>query len=670
VTTTTDSNATLAGSITDGSGVVSLTKAGGGTIYMSGSNSYSGNTTVTGGQIRTAANGVADGFNNSAFGTGNVIVSGSGSVVLRNGTTLANNFTIGGIGLSSSGTQGAIRGSFSTSNRTATISGSVALSSNATITTAASNGITGSRLSLTGPVSLGASTLTLAPDICVTNSTSSQIVISGSVAGTGAIVVSGSAQSSVLLSGNNSYSGGTTLASGTLMVGAGRALGSGSATINGGVLDLNGQALSVGGLSSGTAAVIRSSVAGPASVTTTTDSNMTLAGSITDGAGVVSLTKAGAGIIYMSGSNSYSGNTTVTGGQIRTAANGANDGFNNNAFGTGNVVVSGSGSVALRNGTTLANNFMIGGEGLSASGTQGALRGSFSTSGRTATVSGSISLSADATITTAANANITDSKLVLSGPINLGSYDLTFKPTKASGVARFSDTTAVPVVVTGAMTGSGDVIVAGDSAVYMNGVNSSTGATTVRSGALGGNGSIAGIVTVESGAFLTPGSAANTTGTLGVGGLQLDSGATAEMMISGTGVGLYDQVVALNNVSFGGTLALDFTQNGFAIGTVWQLFTGGTFSGSFSSVTMTGSYGSPSFSYIGSGEWKAELGGGQSLSFYENDSHGFRGKFMAGQLVLVPEPSSIVAAGIGIAVACWSASRQRRASRRRDTSGS
>lgn len=84
---------------------MSLAKSGIGTIHMSGSNSYSGTTTVTEGQIRTAANGVADGSNNYAFGTGNVTVSGSGSVALRNATSLSNNFTIGGAGVYGSGTQ-------------------------------------------------------------------------------------------------------------------------------------------------------------------------------------------------------------------------------------------------------------------------------------------------------------------------------------------------------------------------------------------------------------------------------------------------------------------------------------------------------------------------------------------------------------------------------------
>jgi fibronectin-binding autotransporter adhesin len=650
------------------SGAGSLTAGGDATLYLSGSNSYSGGTYITGGQVRTALAAGSDSSNNYAFGTGSVTVSGSGAVVLRNATTLDNNFTIGGIGLSSSGTQGAIRGSFTTSSRTATISGSTTLSADATIASAAGNSITGGQLVLSGPVALGSNVLTLAPDLGVTNGTSTQITLSGGVSGSGSVVVAGQSQSRALLSGSSSYSGGTTLTSGSMIVGNANALGTGPLAVNGGVLDLNGQSLSVGALSSGSAGVITSAVAGASSLNFNQTLNATFAGGIRDGVGVVSLAKSGTGILYMSGSNAYSGATTVTDGQIRTGAAGSGDASNNYAFGTSSVTVSGSGSVAVRNGTTLANSFDIAGAGVSTSGTQGAIRGSFSTSNRTATISGPVTLSADALITTAASASVENTKLLFSGPINLGSHALTFSPHGAPGVVRASDPTASPIVVTGTINGTGDVIVDGASAVYLNGVNSSTGATTVRAGTLAGNGSIAGAVTVESGAIISPGSAVNTTGALGVGSLQLDSGATAAMAISGTGIGLYDQIVAANSVSYGGTLAINFTTGGFADFDVWQLFSGSGHSGNFSSVTATGAYGELNFNYLGDGEWQATDGllatTGQSLSFYVDGSHAIGTRYQAGQLVLVPEPSTVVFAGIGLFVAGCRTWAHRRAKRR------
>jgi autotransporter-associated beta strand protein len=252
----------------------------------------------------------------------------------------------------------------------------------------------------------------------------------------------------------------------------------------------------------------------------------------------------------------------------------------------------------------------------------------------------------------------------LSGPINVGSNVLTFSQVVTGTSPRSLTDPASWITVGGAISGAGSVVVDGGASVYLNGANTYSGTTTVQSGVLGGNGTIAGAVTVQNGAFLTPGSAANTTGALGVGSLQLDSGATAAMAISGTAAGLYDQVVALGNVNYGGNLAIDFTTASFANFDVWQLFSGSSFSGNFSSVTATGSFGSLTFNDLGTGEWQAtggSLGDGQSLSFYVDNTHAIGDRYRAGQLVLVPEPSTIVFAGIGLFVMGW----QRLAKRRR-----
>jgi autotransporter-associated beta strand protein len=241
--------------------------------------------------------------------------------------------------------------------------------------------------------------------------------------------------------------------------------------------------------------------------------------------------------------------------------------------------------------------------------------------------------------------------------VDIGSNTLTLS-------RRVIDAASTSTEVNGAIAGTGSVVVNGTASVYLNGANTYTGSTTVQSGTLGGNGTIAGAVVVQNGASLTPGSAANTIGTLGVGSLQLDSGATAAMAISGTGTGLYDQVVALSSVTFGGALAIDFTTGGFANFDVWQLFSGSSFSSNFSSVTATGAYGNLTFNDVGNGEWQATgglLAEGQSLSFYVDGSNAIGGRYQAGQLVLVPEPATIFLAGIGLMFVCW----QRLAKRRR-----
>jgi len=646
-------NLTIGGNI---GGTGSLTKSGIGQLFLTGSNSQSGTTYITEGSVRTGSGGASSDSNNSAFGTGDVVVSGSGTLAVRNSSTVSNNLTIGGVGSSLS--TGALAGSFAAANQTAVVSGSVALTTDAVISTWGANVGSGSKLSLTGPINLGANKLTLSQ--VVTGTAATSIQSSGVIAGTGSVVVDGTAN--VHLNGASSYSGGTILQSGTIHTGNSSALGSGIVTLNAGVLDLNGQSLSIGALSGSSGSLITSLVSGSASLLSNTAVQTTYAGSITDGAGIVSLTKAGSGSLFLTGSNSQSGTTYITGGNVRTGSGGSSTDSNSYAFGTGAVVVSGSGTLAVRNSSTVSNNLTIGGVGSSAS--TGALAGSFGASNQTAVVAGSVTLSGDAVVSTWAAGGVTGSKLSLSGPINVGSNELTFTQVVTGTVTRSLTDPTSWITVGGAISGTGSVVVDGGASVYLNGANTYSGTTTVQSGVLGGNGTIAGAVTVQSGAFLAPGSEANTTGALGVGSLQLDSGATAAMAISGTAVGLYDQVVALGNVNYGGNLVIDFTTAGFANFDVWQLFSGSSFSGNFTSITATGSYGELTFTDLGTGEWQAtggSLGEGQSLSFYVDDSQRIGDMYRAGQLVLVPEPSTIVFAGIGLVVMGW----QRFAKRRR-----
>ena len=649
----------LTGDVT-GSGSLSAFGSGTNTaiLYVAGSNSYSGNTYVTGVRVQNALGNSltnTDKTNNNAFGTGGVYVSGSGSVLVRNSSTIANNFTLAGDGAVISGvTQGAIKGSFAVADQTATLSGTVTLSDNATLKTASTANLSGNKMVLSGPVNLGARTLTLSPGASGTNAT--PIEITGAVNGTGAIVVDAPG-SNVLLSGANGYTGGTTITSGTLRAGSGTALGTGTVAVIGGGLDLNGISLTIGTLTGSSGGVISSSSAGAVTLTTNSAVTSNYLGTIADGTGVVSVVKTGIGELDLSGSNSYSGGTTVTAGRIQNVYGNSltnQAGTNDYAFGTGLVTVSGSGTVVIRNSSVIANNFNIGGNGTT-SGTAvlGAIRASFGVNNQTATLSGSMALSADAKVVSAASTTgLTGNSFLISGPVNLGNNTLTLAP----GV---SGSAPLPIVVSGVMSGSGSVVVDGASAVYFNAANTYSGTTTVNAGTLGGSGTIAGAVNIQSGT-IAPGGSEGAIGTLTVGSLQLASGATAAMTISD--LANYDRIVSNSSVGFGatgGSVEVDFTANGFANFSAWQLFSGSSFNGHLFSFAISGSYGAPSFVYS-DGEWKAYIGGGQTMSFYEDNTHAIGDRYKAGQLVVVPEPSSLAIAGIGLCVAGWYRLRRRR----------
>jgi fibronectin-binding autotransporter adhesin len=122
----------------------------------------------------------------------------------------------------------------------------------------------------------------------------------------------------VVLSGNNGYTGGTSLSGGVLQLGSGGALPDGGAvTLNAGMLDLNGQSPTIGALGSTltTGAIGNSGTA--AMLTVNTAATTTYSGLISDGNGTIGLAKQGSGSLTLGGNNSYTGGTTVSGGMLQ-----------------------------------------------------------------------------------------------------------------------------------------------------------------------------------------------------------------------------------------------------------------------------------------------------------------------------------------------------------------
>jgi hypothetical protein len=147
-----------------------------------------------------------------------------------------------------------------------------------------------------------------------------------------------------------------------------------------------------------------------------------------------------------------------------------------------------------------------------------------------------------------------------------------------------------------------------------------------------------------------------------VGSLTLEAGSRTSLLISGTIAGTdYDQIATGGgSLTYGGIL--DLTLSGsYALGTTFSLFEGfashfGTLTDVMLSTSLDSPYSGLTFSrsvFDSQVVWWTQANiSGQSLKFTEG----------TGTLVVVPEPSTIVIASIGVALAgLWRVRRRKAA---------
>jgi hypothetical protein len=217
-------------------------------------------------------------------------------------------------------------------------------------------------------------------------------------------------------------------------------------------------------------------------------------------------------------------------------------------------------------------------------------------------------------------------------------------------------------VFNGANTYTGPTTVASPAKLLVNG-NMSLETTTSVAGYLGGSGTFGGSVSMTSSGTLSPGGTSvaggvitDTIGKLTMPDLTLGSSVTTRLTVAD--LTSYDQIVGSNSVVYGGNLALTLTgTQAYAKDTIFNLFKDfSSRSGDFSSVTLAAAgtpYNGLTFTNLGGGIWEtgstaAPLG--EYLRFEQS----------TGNLVVVPEPSTFVLAGLGAVLAGAQVWRRRR----------
>ncbi|OZU33383.1 autotransporter-associated beta strand repeat-containing protein, partial [Salmonella enterica] len=345
----------------------SLTKTGAGTLILNAENTYTGGTTISDGTLvannveALGTGNVTDNatlelntggdFDNAISGSGQVVKSGDETLTLSGANSYTGGTTISGGTLVATNVEALGSGDV-TDNATLELntggtfdnvisgSGQVVKSGDKTLTLSGSNIYTGGTLISGG--TLIATNVDALGTGDVTDNATLELNTGGdfdnAISGSGQVVKSG--DKTLTLSGANSYTGGTTISGGTLVATNVEALGSGDVTDNA-VLELN-----TGG---------------------TFDN-------VISGSGQV--VKSGDEMLTLSGANSYTGGTTISGGTLvatNVEALGSGDVTDNatlelNTGGTFDNVISGSGQVVKSGDDALTlsgNNSYTGGTTIS-----------------------------------------------------------------------------------------------------------------------------------------------------------------------------------------------------------------------------------------------------------------------------------------------------------------
>lgn len=259
----------------------------------------------------------------------------------------------------------------------------------------------------------------------------------------------------LVLSGANTYTGGTALGGGSLVLGNAQALGAGTLTAAAGTtLDTN-QALALGN-----AVVLDGALTLPGS------NDLALTGAIS-GAG--SLIKNGTSTLTLSGNNSYAGGTVLSDGSLAVASN--------SALGSGTLSVTGNSVLGNAVAAALGNAVTLGAALTVDNPADLTLAGNISGSGTLIkTNTGVLTLDGSNTYsggTTIAAGTLVGDSASLQGAI-VDNATLAFNQV-ADGV------------FTGSITGTGTVIKQGAGALLLNGANGYTGGTTIAAGTLVGD---------------------------------------------------------------------------------------------------------------------------------------------------------------------------------------
>ena len=573
--------------IDDGSNSYNFSKLGSGTLTLTGSNGYDGTTTISAGTLTVT--GTLD--DNTA-----VTVSSGATYDIDASDTISSLAGAGTIDIASS--QTLTVGNSSDQEISGTITGSGAFNKNGTgkLTLSGTGTDVGSiiisngTIEVSGLLNNGSYSGNITNRSAIIFSSSSNQTISGNIIREGTLTKNGSGI--LTLSGTNNYAGATTINSGTLTV-SGTLSDSTAVTVASGAVydvDASDTIASVGGAGN-------IEIASSQTLTAGDSNNKTLSGVISGSGG---FTKAGSSVYTLSGTNTYTGITTINAGTLTvsgtlsdstavTVASGAT--YDVDASDT-ITSLDGAGTIEIASSVTLTTGDTNDQE----------LSGTISGSG-SLTKAGSGILTLSGTNSYSGNTTISAGTLLVRSQLGEGTYAGNISNSGDFGINSSSDQTLSGVIsgsgtinksgtgeltLTGANTFNGTINVAGGTLFAGTSSDSSNNITqgniVVKGGTLGGGGVIGGDISfTTTGGTLAPG---NSIGTLTVSGdLTLSADDTTEIEFNATSA---DKIIVNGNTTLAGTISLfpeNTTYSDTSL-TIVDASAGGTFTGTFATETM------------------------------------------------------------------------------------
>jgi fibronectin-binding autotransporter adhesin len=551
---TSSSASTFAGTIAGAGNTVTVDNSGG-SLTLTGTNSYTGATTVTAGTLAvngSTASGSAVQVNTGGTlaGTGTV----NGNTTVTGGTVDLTGGTIGGT-LTVNGTGGTFNGSGTVAGQVTSSSGTFTIGSGASLIATTGVNVTG------GSIAAGNASSTITGNVDYTSATSS--TFGGVIAGSGKTLILNNGAATLTLGGANTYTGATTVDAGTLIISGSTASGSAIAVDGGGTFSGAG---TVGGVTGATGGTISGSGLTLTGLVTFNGTGNTLSGTETATAGIdlaanSSVTESGTQTGAVSLAAGTSGTTTLTG--------------------TGTV-----GAVTLAGKDTLSSTGTLHTGGVTvATNSTGNTIGAGAVTGAITQNSGS-ALAVTGTAGTDALANLA----TLSGTGTVGALTLAGNNTVSS--TSTLTTGSISVTGTGNIIGGGGTVGASGTATTLNGaaalaVNGTLdGTLTVGTGALTGSGTVTGATSVDGGSVMGSGLVLSGGTAFSGTGNTLAGTVTSNVSLAPSGLVTQSGTVTGNLVNIAGT----YTDNGTVTGSA-ALLSGGALSGTghVGAVTLAGS---------------------------------------------------------------------------------